>query len=336
MAERASTFTSDLAVVYLARFAEGPKPVADFVGSYNRHAAGIAHDRVVIRKGFSDGDTQQDKILGPLFPNAISILDDGFDITAFAKAAAQLPHKYVVFLNTFSEIASDNWLAKLSSPLSEPAVGLIATTGSYESLHSTLKRYHEGLFHNGLLPLQAGTKGLVRTVRKLLPKQFMNRLVLAVIAHSARRGLSANGRAPDDRFEAFWERETSAGGKFDFLNTIPLYPNAHIRTNAFMIERQSFLDTLPSSLITKKDTYLYESGPDSLTRQILRRGKRVVIVGRDGRSYDIDQWPKSGTFRLGDQRNILVQDNQTRAFQSMNSADRNVFVQMTWGDAGAP
>lgn len=332
MAESASAFTSSLAVVYLARFAEGAKPIANFIESYNRHAAGIAHDRVVIRKGFSDENTQQDRILRPLFSNVISLSDDGFDITAFAKAAAQLPHKQVVFLNTFSEIVSDNWLAKLNSTFSEPAIGLVGATGSYESLHSSVKRFQEGLFRNKLLPSSGRLKRLSQSVRKLLPQRFMNRLVLAIIAYSATNNQAANNRTPDDQFEAFWESETRPGGTFGFLNAIPLYPNPHIRTNAFMIERQTFLDTLPTSITAKKDTFLYESGPDSLTQQILRRGKKVVIVGNDRQSYSIDQWPKSGTFRLGDQHNLLVQDNQTRAFAALSRAEKRVFVEMTWGE----
>jgi hypothetical protein len=62
MAKPASAFTSDLAVVYLARFAQGPKPVANFIESYNRYATGIDHDRVVIRKGFSGDNTEQDRM----------------------------------------------------------------------------------------------------------------------------------------------------------------------------------------------------------------------------------------------------------------------------------
>jgi hypothetical protein len=332
MEDPAPIFTSNLAVVYLARFAEGLKPVINFIDSYNRHAAGIAHDRVVIRKGFLGEDKEHDKILRPFFPNIISVSDEGFDITAFAKAAAQLPHKHVVFLNTFSEIVSDNWLAKLSSALAEPAIGIAGATGSYESLHSSMKRLNRGLFQNQLLPSAAKMRRLSRIVRGIIPKPLADRLVAAVIAYSARRNRTKNDEMPDDQFEAFWQRETMPGGTFEELKIIPLYPNAHIRTNAFIIERQIFLDTQPTSRTTKRDTYLYESGPDSLTQQILRRGKQAVIVGHDGQAYGIDRWPKSRTFRLGDQRNLLVQDNQTRAFEAMNDTEKRAFVDATWGE----
>src|SRR4051812_3999235 len=104
MTDGPASFTSDLAVVYLARFAEGARPVSTFIESYRRHPAGTAHDLIIVRKGFPEGATDQNDILAPFLANAISISDDGFDITAYAQAAAQLPHDYVVFLNTFSEV----------------------------------------------------------------------------------------------------------------------------------------------------------------------------------------------------------------------------------------
>ena len=57
-----------------------------------------------------------------------------------------------------------------------------------------------------------------------------------------------------------------------------------------------------------------------------------MVVGKDGQSYDIDQWRKSGTFRLGDQDNLLVKDNQTRAYDEMNAASKRAYAVMTWGD----
>ena len=44
----------------------------------------------------------------------------------------------------------------------------------------------------------------------------------------------------------------------------------------------------------------------SFTHQILQRGLHPVVVGRDGRAYDIDGWPASATYRAGGQQNLLV------------------------------
>ena len=162
MPGQASTFTSDLAVVYLARHAEGKGPVTNFIESFERHPPGIAHDCVVVRKGFPPGESTLDKVLKRAFPHSISVSDDGFDINAYAKAAAQLPHTHVVFLNTFSEITSDNWLRKLHSAFADPAVGIAGATGSYESPLSSMKHVQKGwwLFQNQGIP-KAGLRRVV-------------------------------------------------------------------------------------------------------------------------------------------------------------------------------
>jgi hypothetical protein len=327
---------NDLAIVYLARFAEGPRPVEAFIASCRQYEAGIAHDRVVIRKGFPDKDTAQDKALTPFFATSISVPDDGYDITAYAEAARQLPHRHLVFLNTFSEIRSDNWLLKLRSAFDDPSVGIAGASGSYESLHSSMKRLRKGMFlsQHTLVPAQAGLRRAFHFVRRLLPKEIAKRLVAKLISYFAvRAARPQRGPSRDGEFEAYWAAETSAGGMYDYLSTIPPFPNPHIRTNAFLIERQTFLDTLPPSVTTKQDSYLFESGPDGLTQQVLRRGKSVVIVGRNGQIYGVDRWAESGTFRLGSQSNLLVHDNQTRAFDDLNSEEKRAFAEMTWGEA---
>ncbi|WP_247474516.1 hypothetical protein [Bradyrhizobium sp. 30] len=332
MPSQASTFSSDLAVVYLARHAEGKGPVTNFIESFERHPPGIAHDCVVIRKGFPPGESTLDKVLKRAFPHSISVSDDGFDINAYAKAAAQLPHTHLVFLNTFSEISSDNWLRKMHSAFADPSVGIAGATGSYESLLSSMKHVQKGwwLFQNEGIPKPAGLRLLSRAIRTRLPKRVAIKLVATAISYFAVR--SSRHPALDDKFEAYWANEIRPGGELSHLNDMAPFPNPHIRTNAFMIERQIFLDSLPETIETKNDSYLFESGPDGLTQRILRRGLRTVVVGADGRAYSIDEWPKSGTFRLEDQRNLLVGDNQTRAFQKMNAAGQRAFMRMTWGD----
>jgi hypothetical protein len=269
------------------------------------------------------------------FPHSISVSDDGFDINAYDKAAVQLPHRHVVFLNTFSEIAADNWLRKLHSAFADPEVGIAGATGSYESPLSSMKHVQKGLwlFQNGGIPKPASTRRFLRAIRRRLPKRLATRLVATAISYFAARSSGANyDRTRDDRFETYWANEIGPGGALARLKDMTAFPNPHIRTNAFMIGRELFLDALPDSIDTKNDSYLFENGPDGLTQRIVRRGLKVVVVGADGRVYAMDEWPESGTFRLGDQRNLLVKDNQTRAFQNMNAAGRRAFTTMTWGD----
>lgn len=111
------------------------------------------------------------------------------------------------------------------------------------------------------------------------------------------------------------------------------FPNIHIRSTAFMIARGLFCNiTKDLRIATKLDAYLFESGPKSLTRQVLARGKNTLLVGRNGRGYSPPFWPASDTFRQGMQKNLLVSDNQTRNYLAMPWNEKRECVIRTWGE----
>ena len=62
-------------------------------------------------------------------------------------------------------------------------------------------------------------------------------------------------------FYLVWQKR-----KLDF----PSYPNYHIRTNAFMLPRDVMLRLRKSLILRKFDAYRFESGRNSLTRQVMR------------------------------------------------------------------
>ncbi|UCI06846.1 hypothetical protein [Mesorhizobium sp. B1-1-8] len=110
------------------------------------------------------------------------------------------------------------------------------------------------------------------------------------------------------------------------------FPNVHVRSNAFAIERMTFCSIVEGvDISSKRDAYRFESGRRSLTRLVLKRGKRVVLVGRNGRAFPPEWWPFSGTFRQGLQENLLVADNMTRAYESSTWLEKEFLVQQTWG-----
>lgn len=152
--------------------------------------------------------------------------DDGVDVTAYAFAAARLPHRLVVFLNSFSEIASDDWLAKLRSAYDEHGVGIAGATGSYESPRSSMRRLKKGLFLAQRKFSLSSTyfRGVFQFVRRMLPKHFSRYLVNKLISRlTASAGKSTD--APDADFEAFWARETKAEGRYEYFQAMPDYPN---------------------------------------------------------------------------------------------------------------
>jgi hypothetical protein len=115
----------------------------------------------------------------------------------------------------------------------------------------------------------------------------------------------------------------------------PAFPNPHIRTNAFMLERERLRGLRWPEVTRKSGAYELESGKHSITRQIHAQGLRTVVVGRDGRAYDPEQWPASQTFRVGDQDNLLVEDNRTRQYAEAQSRWRKKLSLLAWGQPPA-
>lgn len=127
-----------------------------------------------------------------------------------------------------------------------------------------------------------------------------------------------------------------ATGSYESLNELnqsfPVFPNPHIRSNAFVINRELFCQITKELVIREKiDAFHFESGPQSMTRQILAMGREILLVGRNGRGYSPEWWPTSDTFRLGTQSNLLVADNQTRNFTALRWPEKREFVLRTWG-----
>ena len=115
----------------------------------------------------------------------------------------------------------------------------------------------------------------------------------------------------------------------------PEFPNPHIRTNGFLIEREVMLALHPKMTLTKRHSYSFESGRQSMTRQVLKMNRSVHIVGRDGTIYDIDDWKRSNTFWQAEQQNLLISDKQTKRYQAVDDQTRKVFSRYAWGEDGS-
>jgi hypothetical protein len=127
-----------------------------------------------------------------------------------------------------------------------------------------------------------------------------------------------------------------ATGSFESLSSsddrFPLFPNVHLRSNGFVIRREHALEMFPHCLASKKEAWLLESGPSSITRRFWEKGLSVVVVGRNGRGYSPQWWATSETFRAANQANLLIHDNVTREFESMSRVKRLEVSNATWGE----
>ena len=108
------------------------------------------------------------------------------------------------------------------------------------------------------------------------------------------------------------------------------FPNYHIRTNAFLLARDVLLRVNVGKLDNKRDAEKFESGRKSLTRQIFAMNLRALVVGRDGRAYEEEDWYESRTFRSGEQQNLLVADNRTTHYMSLDAETRKSLSDSAW------
>ncbi len=340
------TTTTDgktIAVVYLARSADGS--VSDFepfITSYRLHDAGIPHDLIIVRKGLHQRPGSQaalTEMLNGIPHRAVDVLDDGFDIQAYLKVTPYLRHDRVCFLNTFSQIGAGNWLRSLNAPLDRDDVGMSGATGSYESLFTSLFFLYKVIWLTSVQSIQYSPK-IAEQYRELLSGQAQNWLgkrggIWMQIKRELARPILGRPFNTDEIEAGFgmqWETLTRPGAVlFPFRDFRP-FPNPHLRSNAFMISRQLLIDLDFKLDNTKGATNRFESGPDGLPTALAQRGLSSVLVGADGVGYEVADWPKSVTFRLGDQANVLVTDNQTRGFSAMSKWQKTLHERMTWGD----
>jgi len=112
----------------------------------------------------------------------------------------------------------------------------------------------------------------------------------------------------------------------------PRFPNPHLRTNAFMLARELMVELRWPEVRTKSRAWELESGRAGLTRQVWARGRRTLVVGRDGTAYPPPEWPRSATFRSGGQANLLVADNRTRQWEQADPELRARLTHLAWGD----
>jgi hypothetical protein len=327
-----------IGLVYLNRKAEGNLPVQQFIDSYKAFAPGVDHELITIYKGFSNEELDRAKGRFKDVEHRNLTVDDNItDIDSYLFAVKSLPDIDVFcFLNTFSQVMSENWLSYLYNAISRADVGIAGATASYESLFNSVRLNTKVIWlaKSSFLKPDRSIYLQYKTIieegaRAWAIKNFVNQLM----ARDNKPNLGYDYLdAYDARFEEYWNYLTSPGRVFEYLFGYPPFPNPHIRSNGFMIKSVHLLPYLNSSeTMSKKTSYLFESGADGLTRRIQSKGLRTVVVNSRGRIFDVEEWPRSRTFRLGGQEDLLIRDNQTRKFEKLPQAEKDVLAYMTWG-----
>lgn len=286
----------ELCVVHLVHAQNGTEPLRYFLESYRQNPGGIDHDLLVVFKGFISAGAKAEhlKSLTSFRYVTLDVPDIGYDITAYFAVAGRYAseYRYFCFLNSFSVIQGREWLTKLYNHISRPGIGLAGATGSWQS--------HRGFRNVWLAPMD----GFIQYYNLYKDKPIWKRLIFGV----------------------------AAGCQYGhFLWDINPFPNCHLRTNAFIISSELMKRVKCPDMKSKLDAYRFESGKNGLTQQILKMGKTILIVGKDGSAYEMQQWNESRIFWQTNQENLLIADNQTRDYQYSDFERRKYLSCMAWG-----
>lgn len=112
----------------------------------------------------------------------------------------------------------------------------------------------------------------------------------------------------------------------------PPFPNPHIRSNAFMIDRDCFLSLAQPDLPDKETTFAFESGYDGMTRKIAAMGLATLVVDRHGAIFAAADWEAAHVFYSGDQEALLIGDKTTAGYQAASPEVRARLHEATWCD----
>jgi hypothetical protein len=299
---------TDLALVHLVRHANGLEPFEAFLASYAAHAPGREHDLVLLLKGFpspADAAPYVERAADHR-PRVLHVDDEGLDLTAYLAAARQLEHRLVGFVNSFSEVLAGDWLELLAGPV-DAGAGAAGATGSWGGGLS-YKLY------------QAGVPGGYDDV---FPDRRAVRVAMHEISGTPYRGdvLHWIGNL------VYTVRD---------FHLLTLFPAVHLRTNAFVIERELLLSLSAGRLGSKRATYRLESGRGNMTAQLTARGRPPVVVDRRGTVRRPQEWPEGDVFWQAEQEDLLVADNQTRQYANGPPHHRAVLSRFAWGLAARP
>ncbi len=332
-----------IAVLYLARKAEGIDAFRSFIQSYITYPAGIEHDLVVIFKGYEgEEDLKSARAEFALLTYiSIELPDEGFDLGSYLETAKNLTHEYICCFNTFSKILSTDWLKKFYSHIVQPNVGIVGATGSYEGMQTSITLIQKVIWLSSQLTIDEKERARLEKYFSFIfspssdPIKKKNS-VLSACKQQIKSAIKNTllWQKPcnlEQQYEKWWEK-TQKIGDIAALCTLPPFPNPHIRSNAFMTKRNRFLTFVRKPFITKINACHFESGPEGMTQQVLRAGLHARIVGKNGTGYDVENWSSSATFRLDDQSNLLIADNQTLFFTRADEDTRLIHTWTSWGE----
>jgi len=284
-------------VVYVCRYQDEDSAgkFARFFDSYKQLPAGYEHELFIIKKGFQEHEdiwdvwTQQ---LDGISYQIRAYPDRHFVFGYVRNLMEEFPDRYIFVCNATCEILVDQWLDLYMRHANPNRI--LGAMGSYDSFYSNYVANFS-------------------TIPPLTLKNFI-------------RSSSAT-RSKWWRSFFGYDVQPPQHPCYNADNFYP-HPNPLLRTLAIMLPprllERIFYWPRSENVHSKDDEYLFEMGKFGLTAQALLAGLEPLVVGADGRTYAIEEWPQSKTFWSGNQENLIIADRWSRHYDKMPADVRNI------------
>jgi hypothetical protein len=252
-------------LVHLVWAPAGAECLREFLESIARYEAGAEYELVLVYNGFDSVEEHApfDAVAASVPHKKIALDHTVLDLMAYREVVQNHPSDFYFFANTYTRALMDGWLELLLKHQRQPAVGMVSTTGSWESMSSNS-------------PL------ITRPLRLMQFKPF---------------------------------------------------PNPHLRTAAFIVRADVLARIDWPEIQTKLDAWKFENGRHGLSGQVLDLGLKLIVAGADGVGYEWKDWPRSHTFRSGEQENLVFADNRTEGWRDADPAERSGLAHLAWRGA---
>jgi hypothetical protein len=144
----------DICVGFLVGPPLGMDALSEFLRSLEDHPAGEPHRLLALVNGLDREQEPASSVPVPVEGPAHEVLwleENRIDLAVYRDVAEGIGEPYVCFMNSYCRPLADGWLRTMAAHARREDVGIVGTTGSYESFYSAA-RWPLRLRHRGGFP----------------------------------------------------------------------------------------------------------------------------------------------------------------------------------------
>jgi hypothetical protein len=120
--------------------------------------------------------------------------------------------------------------------------------------------------------------------------------------------------------------------KYKFKMNFDEFPNPHIRTSSFLINSKLFFNFIKfKQLRNKEDTLKIESGKNSLTKYLKKKGIITYVVNSDGKKFEEKNWKLSETYCYLNKNKSIISDKHSRKYLKLSNNEKKIIRSRVWG-----